>query len=89
LVAQTTTGAAGDFAFRVSQQGEYCLSVDAARGDDPSTEPVEGNPGILLAGRWTRPSPEGPPELASYSLAVVLGDERRGLDFGWDFLDVP
>ncbi|TET53207.1 MAG: hypothetical protein E3J64_03955 [Anaerolineales bacterium] len=75
--ATTTTAANGTYSFTGLAAGTYCVSVDAL---DPTNET------ILIPGGWTSPAGDG---TVSVAVTVAAGEDRVGVDFGWDYQFLP
>lgn len=75
-VLQTaTTDDKGKYAFDNVPSGIFCVRVDAAE---------QNNRSKLFTGGFSYPSPEG-----SVKIVLQEGDEKTGINFGWDFQAAP
>jgi hypothetical protein len=72
----TRTDEQGSFAFSDLSAGTYCLYIDMTRLQNQS---------ILGAGSWTAPEGGDP----QFTIALEDGQVEDGLNFGWDFLNLP
>jgi hypothetical protein len=70
----------GIFTFAGLSPGNYCITVD------PSSV---ANSSILLPGRWTKPAQSASASPASYTVTALEGQNVSGVDFGWDYLNLP
>jgi SdrD B-like domain len=71
-LASATTDADGQYRFADLAPGEYCVSINPL---------VEPNVGVLLPGIFTFPSLEQ----GSASVTLGPGENKMGVDFGWDY----
>lgn len=78
--ASAVSGADGVYRFEDLAPGPYCLSIDAGAGN---------NPALLSSGVWTRPSEANGGALAAFNLQIASGEEKRDLNFGWDYANLP
>ncbi|MGD2158454.1 MAG: NBR1-Ig-like domain-containing protein [Anaerolineales bacterium] len=76
-LAETRTDSEGVFTFGDLQPGTYCVSIDPL---------WDRNVPLLIPGQWTYPALPGQ---ASISVSVEEGDEKNGVNFGWDFEFLP
>ena len=77
-VTRVTAGD-GTYAFTGLAAGVYCVAV-----------PVSGTANaMLLPGQWTHPPDALVRGEALLSISVGGGEERTGVDFGWDYQFLP
>jgi len=79
-LAETTTLSDGTFTFTDLKPGVYCVSVEPL---DPQNVP------LLIPGDWSFPSEAGAQGLASLSITLASGENKRDVNFGWDFQFLP
>ena len=70
----------GEFVFSELQPGMYCVSVEPL---DPQ------NTNILVPGEWSSPAQAIGQSVASVSVNLTPGENKRGVDFGWDYQLLP
>jgi hypothetical protein len=76
----TTTSQNGEYAFHELQPGMYCVSI----------EPLDSqNTNILVPGEWSSPAQAIGQSVASVSIILTPGENKHGVDFGWDFQFLP
>jgi hypothetical protein len=79
-LASITTNADGSYAFSDLAPGTYCVSIDPLQG---------ANTGLLIPGGWTSPAEAVDDAVASYTLTLGAGEDRKDLNFGWDYQFLP
>jgi hypothetical protein len=79
-LSSTTTNQDGVFSFAGLVSGTYCIGIDPSVGS---------NSPILNPGGWTKPSQNASASLASYTITLPEGQNLGGVDFGWDYLNLP
>jgi len=77
--AEIATDAYGRYFFDDLAVGTYCVSVDAL---DP------GN-AFLVPGTWTFPEVRSRGSVSSYTITLADGEQRSGVNFGWDYQFFP
>jgi hypothetical protein len=78
-IAAAATAADGTFAFQGLPPATYCLSID-------STDSAHASG--LLPGVWSYPASSGS-SVAAHSIAVVEGEQKADVNFGWDYQFLP
>lgn len=73
-LATTHTNGSGNYVFANLEAGEYCISIDALHAT---------NVPILIPGGWSYPIVGGAE--AFTTVTVGPGEEKTGVNFGWDF----
>lgn len=77
-LAKTVTGEDGTYLFNGLQEGNYCVSID-------TMEPQ--NKLSLMPGHWTYPQRNQ--VTAFITVTIRVGEERGGVNFGWDYQFLP
>jgi len=78
--AETKTHSDGSFSFADLKPGVYCVSIEPL---DPQNVP------LLIPGDWSFPSESKGKGLASFSITLTSGEDKRDLNFGWDYQFLP
>ena len=78
-LAAATSSMNGVYAFAGLDAGTYCVSIDALHAENA----------LLLPGGWTFPSVSERSSVAAYTVTVVEGERRSGINFGWDYQSLP
>lgn len=71
-LATSTTGSSGSYNFRGLSAGTYCVSIDLFDHDNQSD---------LIPGSWRVPNSGSP--VAQYTVSLLAGENRSGVNFGW------
>jgi hypothetical protein len=69
----------GSFAFTNLAAGMFCVVVDSLRAENES----------LLPGQWTSPFDIENSGAAKFSVTLLNGEQRTGVNFGWDYQFLP
>jgi hypothetical protein len=79
-VATVMTGPDGQYAFSGLKAGAYCVWASTTNPHPPA----EGNPGV-----WTTPRTDDGQGVGWKTVTLDFGEQREGVDFGWDPLEQP